>query len=398
MIRYDWDFVARLPEWCARGRPVARHVHRVNLRRAVLLRAALAATTFGMPPAHAEEPPPRAAAPATPAVLRDFMIQNVCLDGRGAVLEGISPIDGDQRCVAGRDLRPGEMLPYHKHDHPGTRDLASAPQGYQRHDSFPVETAAFGTVVEHSYDFGVGDGRRFGVFDAGKGDGGDVTLLTSMAASFAATEDGGGGFQLFVGPGCEGRVDAAALGRSWLIALIDPARSGLLQGEAVAHLDDLHEGRQDRCPARLDAAFTRWYVAPFRYRAGAGQGKPVTLATLISEHYGGARPDSADHVERFYFTRELGSTRWERWQNRSGNRHFAFGQVARMAADFAASGRCSKAPAPTAGAALVMIDCREWTLIVPPGHPSGDHPGFFIDAVRSRNFANGLFAAPGGPR
>ena len=34
-------------------------------------------------------------------------------------------------------------------------------------------------AVEHSFDFGGGEGRRFGVFDAGRGDGGDITVLTS---------------------------------------------------------------------------------------------------------------------------------------------------------------------------------------------------------------------------
>ena len=98
------------------------------------------------------------------------------------------------------------------------------------------------------------------MFDAGRGDGGDITLLSPKAASFAATEDGAGGFQLFVGQGCRDRVDAAALNGSWIIALLDPTRS--LQGETIAKLSDLREGSQSNCPARLSVAFTRWYVEP----------------------------------------------------------------------------------------------------------------------------------------
>jgi hypothetical protein len=354
----------------------------------------VAAVMLGAAPADAQQPAPAVEIPASPAMLRGFMIQNVCLDARGAVVEGVSPIDDNPRCVAERNLRPGENLPYHKDDHPSPWDKASAPQGYQRHDSFPVRTAEFGTVVEHSYDFGVGDGRRFGVFDAGKGDGGDITLLQSNEASYAATEDGGAGFQLFVGPHCQGPVNAAGLEDSWLIARLGGDREAPLLGQAVAHLDDLRQGRQSICPARLNAAFTRWYVEPVRYRAAPGQGTPITLTTLISEHYGGADPGSADHVERFYFTRELGSTRWERWQNVSRSHGFTPAQVAAMAARFAASGRCSKAPVPAGGAPLALIDCREWTLIVPPQNPSGDPPGFFIKAIRARHLADGLFAAP----
>jgi hypothetical protein len=325
-------------------------------------------------------------------IIHDLMIQNVCLDRSGAVLEGVSPVDGDRRCVTQRDLMPGEKLPYHKHDHPNMPGRAGSPQGYQRHDSFPVETGQFGIVVEHSFDFGGGGGRQFGVFDAGRGDGGDVTLLSSQAASFAATEDGGGGFQLFVGPECRDRVSAAGLTRSWIIVLLDP--NAPLRGETVARLNDLKEGRQSECPARLNVAFTQWRTEPVTYRTGEGQGVPVRLTTLISEHYGGERPESADHVERFYFTRELGSTRWERWQNLSHSRDFSSDQLTKAASDFAATGRCSKPNMP-AGGAFVMIDCREWTRIVRPENAGGDSAGFFVDAVRTRHLGGGLLSPPG---
>jgi len=323
---------------------------------------------------------------------RDFMIQNVCITKSGALLEGTSPLDGDPRCLTQRDLRLGENLPYHKHDHPAAAHADGLPRGYQRHDSFPVATAQFGVVIEHSFDFGGGNGRQFGVFDAGRGDGGDITLLTRQAVSFAATEDGGAGFQLFVGSGCKERVDGAALAGSWIIALLGSDRP--FEGETMARLDDLKEGRQSNCPSRLNAAFTRWYTAPVRYRAAEAQGPPITLTTLISEHYGGDRPEAADHVERFYFTRELGSTRWERWQNLSHSRDFSADQIAKAASELALSKRCSEAPTPAGGALLVMADCREWTLIVPPDQPAGDRPGFFIDAIRSRGLGNDLFASP----
>src|SRR2546426_337643 len=87
---------------------------------------------------------------ATPAIIRDFLIQNVCLDARGAVLAAVSPADDNPACLDQRDLHSGERLPYHKHDHPSPEQRAGAPLGYQRHDSFPVETAGFGLVVEHS--------------------------------------------------------------------------------------------------------------------------------------------------------------------------------------------------------------------------------------------------------
>jgi hypothetical protein len=291
-------------------------------------------------------------------------------------------------------LRSGERLPYHKHDHPDPQQ--TAPLGYQRHDSFPVETNAFGIVIEHSFDFG-GDGdRRFGVFDAGS-DGGDIAILTPNALSLGATEDGGGGFQLFVGE-CHGPVDAAALAHSWIIAEFDAAQPGPLRGETVARLNDLETGKQQTCPPRFNTAVTDWRVTPFRYRAAPGQGHPETLATLISEHYGGSSRATADHVERFYFTRELGGTRWERWQNGNGDAQFSAARIAAAAAWFAGTGRCSGSKPPAGGAPMVMVDCREWTRVVPPDDPGGDRPGFFIDAIRRRPDAPAFFAAPAAGR
>jgi hypothetical protein len=333
---------------------------------------------------------------ASEATLRDFMIQNVCLDAGGAVLPAASPIDGDRRCAAERDLRPGERLPYHKHDHPSRDQRAGTPSGYQRHDSFPVETAGFGTVVEHSFDFGAGEGRRFGVFDTGS-DGGDIAIVSPGIVSIGATEDGGAGFQLFAGE-CAGPVDAAALTHSWIVVEFDPRRPAPLEGETVARLKDLKAGHQDTCPSRFNRAYTSWRVVPFRYRAALGQGTPITLATLVSDHYGGASRPTADHLERFYFTRELGGTRWERWEIAGGNPRSSAAKIAEIAAGFAGTGRWSAPEPPGGGAPLVLVDCREWTRIEPTADPAGDRPGFFIDAIRARPNPPAFFAAPAKPK
>jgi hypothetical protein len=339
--------------------------------------------------------PARAEPIATAETIRDFLVQNVCLDAAGAVRIGRSPLDGEAACPRQRDLLPGEHLPYHKHDHPSSDDRAGAPLGYQRHDSYPVETKGLGTVVEHSFDFGTG-GRRFGVFDRGS-DGGDVAVISpglpSVTVSFGATEDGGG-FTLWVGE-CRGEIGPDAVGRSWLILEFDPSRPGPLRGQTVARLNsvrfDAVRGSRAGCPTRLNAALTTWRIASFAYRSGPGQGSPMTLTSLISEHYGGADRDTADHVERFYFTRELGGTRWERWQNARGNRRFGTAAITQHAASFAATGRCGAAEPPAGNAPMVLIDCREWTRIVPPADPAGDPPGFWIEAVRVRPKAPEFF-------
>jgi len=378
----------------ARSGSASSSSFRCDLRRAGALAGPVLAVALLITPAPAAaaEPLPREVV-ATAVTVRDFLIQNVCLDAQGAVLAGISPADGDPACVDQRDLRPKERLPYHKHDHPNQGDRVLL--GYQRHDSFPVETAGFGEVVEHSFDFGAGagEGRQFGVFDHGS-DGGDIAVLSPGRVAFAATEDGGAGFQLFIGE-CTGPVTPDALAHSWILAEFPAERPAPLEGKTIARLKDLRVGNQEACPVRFNAAYTSWHVAPFRYRAAPGQGAPITLTTLISDHYGGAHRDSADHVERFYFTRELGGTRWERWQNVSGNRQFSAERIAEAAKTYAATGRCSEAPVPEGGAAMVLIDCREWTRIVPPSDPAGDRPGFFIETLRSRPGTPAFFAIPG---
>jgi hypothetical protein len=328
---------------------------------------------------------------ASAATVRDFMIQNVCLDAAGSVRIGSSPLDGEAACPHQRDLLPGERLPYHKHDHPSPAERQTQPEGYQRHDSFPVATQGLGTVVEHSFDFG-DSGRQFGRFDRGS-DGGDVAVIgdgispdispgiSPGAVSLAATEDAGG-FALWIGE-CRGDVSPAALAHSWLILEFDPTRAEPMHGQTVARLNAVR-GNGTQCPARLNSALTRWHVAPFTYRAAPGQGAPVTLTTLISDHYGGADRDTADHVERFYFTRELGGTRWERWQNARGNRQFGAAEIATRAAWFAGTGRCGAAEPPAGNAPMVLVDCREWTRIVSSADPAGDRPGFWIEAIRAR--------------
>ncbi|MGE0259972.1 MAG: hypothetical protein AB7H71_09085 [Alphaproteobacteria bacterium] len=356
-----------------------------SLRRAAMFAASVIALVVWNPAQARGQPA------ATAETVRDFMIQNVCLDESGAVRIGRSPLDGEAGCPRQRDLRPGEPLPYHKHDHPSPDHRAGAPLGYQRHDSYPVETKGLGTVVEHSFDFGTG-GRRFGVFDRGS-DGGDVAIISSGissgAVSFGATEDAGG-FALWVGE-CRGAVGPEALRRSWLIVEFDPNRPAALSGRTVARLNAVR-GNRPECPTRLNAALTTWRLAPFAYRTGPGQGPAVTLTSLISDHYGGGDRDTADHVERFYFTRELGGTRWERWQNARGNKLFSAALIAERAAAFAASGRCGAAEPPAGNAPMVLIDCREWTRIVPPDHPAGDAPGFWIEAIRARPGAPEFFS------
>ena len=162
----------------------------------------------------------------------DFMVQDACVDDNDKPRVGISPIDAG--CKRHRDLKSGEILPYHKADWPGESDKKGQAVGYERNDSFPFDTTPLGTVVVQTFDFGSGEGRKFGAFD--HGDGGQVVGFSHDTAAIILTEDGGRGLQLMAGARCA-RGEDVRPGRtldSWLIAL-KGAESGR-NGEAVAKL------------------------------------------------------------------------------------------------------------------------------------------------------------------
>jgi hypothetical protein len=344
------------------------------VRRAGLVGALLVAAALGLvaAPATADD-----AAPPEWRLVYDYMVQDVCVDPADAPLVGVTPVDGPERCPRHRDLQVGERLPYHKHDWASREARATLPQGYQRSDSFPIRTRRLGVAVVQSFDFGAPP-DRFDGFDPS--DGGQVALFSPYAVFYGLTEDGGGGLQLFLGPACGSPDPAERLRDSWL--LVDRSFTPDRPGEALARLTN----KPDRCPGALSNAFTRWQVRTLGLRVGAGdrivrQG----LAVLISDHFGGRNPELANHLERFYFTRELGFVRWERWENLARPGDQAARADARARAErLAASDRCQAiAEPPAPGGSWLMLDCRQWTNLVAPRDPAGDPPRFWLDRLQA---------------
>ncbi len=313
------------------------------------------------------------------------MVQDVCVDKADKVLIGVSPLDGQEKCPRHRDLRVGENLPYHKHDWANLPVRPRLPAGYQRSDSFPIETRLLGTAVVQTFDFG-DDGRTFGQFDEGNGDGGQVVVFSARSAAFGLTEDAGAGLQFFYGPQCDAVQPGRRIFDSWIV--VDRSFSLGRPGETLARLDR----NLSTCPGALNYAYTRWKAkqVSFQTRSAGKEGRQ-TLTTLISDHFGGKSLIDAGHLERFYFRRELGLTRWERWQNlakqeRPNDRDSAL--------KFTATGRCEhleEQPAPSGGGEWVMVDCRQWTNIVLSAAPQGDPPTFWVDNLRERPETHELF-------
>ncbi len=187
--------------------------------------------------------------------------------------------------------------------------------------------------------------------------------LADGFASAIMTEDGGAGVQWFIGPGCRAAPKSDAGLVSWIF-FGRVIRPGDWQS-VVAHLN--RDTSPAGCPTRFNTAYTRYRTdlidMNFRIiRSKDAQIISRKLDVIVSEHYGGDDIAHADHLERFYFARDFGLLRWERWAD------FAISKqpdIGRMADLIAASGRCQAARySEPPGPHWHMIDCRSWTMLV----------------------------------
>jgi hypothetical protein len=288
--------------------------------------------------------------------LRPYMVQAACLNSSEQVRPGAIPTDPD--CTIRRPLAVGEPLPYRKHDWPSAQAAFTQPLGWSASDSLNGTLRGRPAIVQ-IIDFGGDSNRTFGHFDEGKGDGGNALLLARDGSVGAAmTEDGAGGVQWFASPDCA--QSGSTLTAGWLIA--DPPLASTWQ-ERVAMLGlSLRPGV---CPPAFVPSLTRWRHVrtelPLRdAQSGAVRRTPWDL--MVSEHYGRATIRTAEHLERFFFGRDLGLLRWERWEDRITSRA---PQIAENATTLASLRTCpplafSDPPANN----WVMTRCRTWSNMV----------------------------------
>jgi hypothetical protein len=313
----------------------------------------------------------------SPNELMSFLVQSVCLDAGGQIRRGL-PIDAD--CLIRQAQSDRDVATYRKYDWPNSNEAVRRPLGYQASDSVIMRRGGR-SFVEQTFDFG-DQTRAFGHFDTGLGDGGQVLVVVQGWASAIMTEDGGDGIQYFIGPGCRNSTQPAAGELSWLFF-----NSDIERGQWNSTLARLNKGHlSTECPTVFNAALTRYRLesidVPFRISATSERLTETTkpIDVIISEHYGGEEMTSADHLERFYFARDLGLIRWERWENFAAPKPPA---LVRMAEQFAQTGRCRPWAYSTAvGPQWQMIDCRNWTTLVASTQWSvGDYRWTALDAL-----------------
>ncbi len=286
---------------------------------------------------------PPAPTPLPPVTISDYFIQDVCLSSTGAVL----PLDPrSSSCASTRNLMYGESLPYSKHDQPGIF-AAGSPQGFWASDSFPIRADLLITAA--STDHGV-DGDTFSVFDTAH-DGFSSFELLGTYASITGTRDPIGGVQYFIAPTCRtgtGNTDAWGL---------FPATTTVSAGSKLFPLKIA--ATKTACPTTFDTSYTVWTnnTTNHTYKNGA------VLPTIVTSHYSHATIPASDHIEKLYFTKVYGQTKWERWEKAGTVYHT---NEATRAATFASWDVCA---GPSSfieqGVTWYLVDCHDYTNIVP---------------------------------
>jgi hypothetical protein len=292
-----------------------------------------------------------------------FLAEAVCEAAPGAPLE---PLVLSLNCVRPRLRGLKDVVSMQRHDWPAAHEAAQRPQGYQRSNSYIVRDRSGRWLAVQTFDFGGGD-RRFGVFDGGRGDGGQVAAISGGAAHVTMTEDGSGGVQWFTGSACRGEMEATRSG--WL--LFSQRREASWR-ESVASLRITRTSAE--CPTTFDRSFTRWREMqidwPVLFNGRRDEARPALtqLATIISEHFGGQSDSGAGHMERFYLAAGAGLVRWERWEQAGVSKR---PQIDQRAERLTGSGRCPEIDGSAApGDSWRRIDCRMWTNFVDAAEPA----------------------------
>ena len=296
------------------------------------------------------------AAPLSESDMISFLTQSFCLDNSGKPTSQIPYIDD---CKAVGPQRGADQAVYFKRDWP---DAHYVPHylltGHQESDSVMYGSAK-DPIIEQTFDFGGDADHEFGQFD--HADGGQVAVLVKGWASLIMTEDANTGVGWFIGEGCRHSREEAGL--SWL-AFNRDAPAGRW-AETTSHLTLQHA--PDACPQRFGEAYLRYrhesVSFPFRVVVdGKVSNTNRTLDVIISEHYGGANIAGASHLERFFFARNLGLVRWERWENLTVHKDPTIAQRAQALADGDCCPPINYSNLP--GSGWIQVYCRNWTTIV----------------------------------
>lgn len=298
---------------------IRRRIHFMSFKKALILVISLTLVVSFAFKASAESP------------ISDYFTQNVCVDNTGKLLPN-DPYVGCPADSTERDLLPGDKLPYHKHDQPD----ANNPQGFQRQDSFVSKSSSTLRYVS-TFDF-----FPFGEFNSNK-DGYNIAEADGEFAAVIGTRDPVGLAQTFYGNNC-------AFSDGWILS---KTQGYSASGSTTATLklvgwEKLGQSFPGTCPTSYDSANTWWQEYPGLTFGGINGAPTKTMDSLVSHHEG------IGHIEKFYFTKKYGFTRWERWES-----------------DASAVEKPEGCNGGTLAGNYKRVDCRDWSVIIPEAVTGG---------------------------
>jgi len=270
------------------------------------------------------------AAAQTPQVspVRDFLVMNVCVDEEDRPVPGVPG-----QCAKHRDIRPDEPVGYHASDWPEADDTRCfAKQGTVHRYSLPLATVTAKqgavdvliSVVDHGgSEFDQCDATcrcasrakpaRFRIWDSQQ-DGVSVIARNEEYAHILASK-AQDRTSFFLGPACAD-PNLRGIDRfdpTWIISSSTTPPPGTFGwGQFLSRLSVNELPSPDACTGHRPG-FLTWTSGTF----GFGPLNDRPLMTLVSEKYAQSaenEPGEARQMERSYWTREFGITRWEKWE------------------------------------------------------------------------------------
>ena len=275
--------------------------------------------------------------PTEPSII-DFMVQDVCLDSEGRVIPGMSPVD--RGCRRRRNLRSGDLIPYHLTKvieggvacgkrrlirdnllwtHNGVTRVVGAVQIEKDACKRSTPIPAYYSVRWADDEFGF----IMGAWSRGD-DGGSV----------------GGGLT----PQCaKAPHTSRRFFRNWVLASARVPKPGEIGFGVFSKLGSFHglPPEDADCPTRYPSRYlAAWTRDQFHYSSG------LSLDTIVSHPYSqtddkGETPGRGKQMERTYWTREFGQSRWESWKREDYYGRKAKKTATELAESFNETGTCS---------------------------------------------------------
>jgi len=290
-------------------------------------RTLLLACTFALSHGHAHA--------QKAAGMAHFMTMNICTKG-----DAIDPdhAPGEPGCTHMRPIRDGEIPPYFLTNFPSHANHCPDGGGPIAKINIPIKRGDTTRIVslyshrpEDTACHGPGTSDKIGAsiewHDAEYG---------FIMGSWSPV-----GLSNFLSPLCEkDPTRSSRFFRGWVLG---PTRSLGAGGQVFQ--SKLAVGKADEaaaaCPAKYHPGYTAWRPTDFTYTSGA------TLNSIISDHYASAAkdqngPGKSEQLERTYWTREYGLTRWEKWARDDWHNPRSGMASQALASTLGKTGTCSK--------------------------------------------------------